>query len=414
MNQTTNTVKPTIDVLSLTFSIARLTGGLYFSVRGLTEALLLNEHVNARVITLEGGWGERLSQAELDDWKPLNPRIFPCWWPRKLGYSPKILPALKEIAPDIIHCHGLWHYELVAASKYCRQNRIPWLVSSHGMLDDWALRNKGWKKRVAGWLYHDAALSNATCIRALCGAEADAIRQAGFKNPICIIPNGVDLPDERLDVKLHSPADGWASGKRILLFLGRIAPKKGLVNLIHAWGKTRADNTKLADDWVLIIAGMGESGHEAEIRRLVEELGLGRNVLFPGPQYGPAKTSLLYSASAFILPSYSEGLPMGILDAWAHRLPVLMTPQCNLPEGFTAGAAIQILPTVEDIQRGLLQMFEMSPGQLAGMGGKGRCLVSEHFTWPRIASQMREVYDWMLGGGAAPACVRFSPFFLQA
>jgi glycosyltransferase involved in cell wall biosynthesis len=434
MTKTTNTVKATIMCSSLTFSIARLTGGLYFGVRELVLALL-NERVNGDVITLEGGWGERLSQAELDDWKSLNARIFPCSWPRKLGYSPKILPALKETAPDIIHCHGLWHYHLVAASKYCRQNKIPWVVSSHGMLDDWALRNKGWKKRVAGWLYHDAAMSNASCIRALCVPEADAIRRSGFKNPICIIPNGVDLPDERLDVKLHSQADGWASGKRILLFLGRIAPKKGLVNLIHAWSKARADNPKLAEGWVLVIAGMDEGSHEAELRRLCDELGIAWrdvctggttgqqdnvttgprsvvsgqwSVVFLGPQYGPAKTSLLHSASAFILPSYSEGLPMGILEAWAYRLPVLMTPQCNLPEGVTAGAAIQILPTTEDIQRSLLQMFAMSAGQLAGMGGKGRCLVSEHFTWPLVAGQMREVYDWMLGGGGAPECVRFS------
>ena len=257
-------------------------------------------------------------------------------------------------------------------------------------------------------------MSNATCIRALCGAEADAIRQSGFKNPICLIPNGVDLPDEPLDVTLHSPADGRASGKRILLFLGRIAPKKGLMNLIHAWSKARADNAKLADDWVLVIAGMDEAGHEAEIRRRVDELELGRNVLFPGQQYGPAKTSLFNSASAFILPSYSEGLPMGILDAWAHRLPVLMTPQCNLPEGFTANAAIRIEPSAESIAQGLEDLFRYPPSALRTLGDNGRQLVGEKFTWPRVASQMREVYDWMLGGGAAPACVQFNQPFLHA
>lgn len=407
MTRPTNTVKPTIDCVSLTFSIARLTGGLYFSVRELNQALL-NEHVTAYVITLEGGWGERLSQAELDDWKVLNPRIIPCYWPRKLGYSPKILPAIKEAAPSIIHCHGLWHYHMVAASKYSRQNRIPYLVSSHGMLDATALRNKGWKKRVASWLYHDAAMKNASCIRALCGAEAEAIRQSGFKNPICLIPNGVDLPDERMDVKLHSQADVLANGKRILLFLGRIAPKKGLVNLIHAWSNARKADAKLADDWVLVIAGMDEGGHEAELKRMVEKLELGRNVLFLGQQYGPAKTSLLYSASAFILPSCSEGLPMGILDAWAHRLPVLMTPQCNMPEGFKANAAIHIEPNVESIAHGLVDLFRHPPSTLRTLGDNGRQLVSEHFTWPRVASQMREVYDWLLGGGGAPECVRFS------
>ena len=397
----------------MTFSIARLTGGLYFGVEGLCKALS-NEHVETDLITLEGGWGERLSQEELDHWKNLNLCILPCSWPRKLGYSTKLLPALKETAPNLIHVHGLWHYQTVASSNYCRQNRIPWIVSPHGMLDEWALRNKGWKKSVASWLYHDAAMRRASCIRALCDAEVDAIRKSGLKNPICVVPNGVELPDEPLDVKLHPQVDAWANGKRILLFLGRIAPKKGLTNLIHAWSQARAKDAKLAADWVLVIAGMDEGGHEAGIRRMVQDLDLGRNVLLPGPQYGSAKTSLLYSASAFILPSYSEGLPMGILDAWAHRLPVLMTPQCNLQEGVTAGAALEILPTKEDIQRGLLQMFEMSAGQLAAMGANGRCLVNEHFTWPRIANRMREVYDWMLSGGAMPSCVRSASRSLMA
>jgi len=412
MTKKTETVKQAIRTAAMTFSIARLTGGLYFSVEGICKALL-NENVSSDVIALEGGWGEHLSQEELDHWKPLSLCIVPCSWPRKLGYSPRLLSALKEIAPSIVHIHGLWHYQSVAARKYCRQNRIPFVVSSHGMLDHWALRNKGWKKCMASWVYHDAAMKSAFCIRALCDAEVNAIRKSGFKNPVCVIPNGVELPNEAPDVKLHSQADGWAIGKRILLFLGRIAPKKGLINLILAWSKVRTEAAKLADDWVLVIAGMDEGGHEAEIRHIVEDLDLGRNVLLLGPQYGPAKTSLFYSASAFILPSYSEGLPMGILDAWAHGLPVLMTPQCNLQEGVTAGAAIHIVPTTEGIERGLLQMFEMSTGQLAGMGRNGRCLVSERFTWARVGSQMREVYDWMLGGGSLPACVQSTPCPLQ-
>ena len=72
-----------------------------------------------------------------------------------------------------------------------------------------------------------------------------------------------------MDVKLHSQADVLANGKRILLFLGRIAPKKGLVNLIHAWSNLRKADAKLADDWVLVIAGMDVRGHEAELKRMV-------------------------------------------------------------------------------------------------------------------------------------------------
>jgi poly(glycerol-phosphate) alpha-glucosyltransferase len=180
------------------------------------------------------------------------------------------------------------------------------------------------------------------------------------------------------------------------------------MNLVHAWSKVQRDCSKLAEGWVLVIAGMDEGGHEATIRQRVKELRLEKTILFPGQQYGPAKTSLFNSASAFILPSFSEGLPMGILDAWAHWLPVLMTPQCNLPEGFTANAAIRIEPSTESIGRGLEDLFRHPPSALQTLGNNGRQLVSEKFTWSRVASQMRDVYDWLLGGGEAPECVQIS------
>jgi len=99
-------------------------------------------------------------------------------------------------------------------------------------------------------------------------------------------------------------------------------------------------------------------------------------------------------------------LPMGILDAWAHGKPVLMTPECNLPEGFTANAAIRIEPGAESIAQGLEDLFRSPPSALRTMGDKGRQLVVEKFTWPRVAGQMRGVYDWLLGGGQKPECVQ--------
>jgi poly(glycerol-phosphate) alpha-glucosyltransferase len=97
---------------------------------------------------------------------------------------------------------------------------------------------------------------------------------------------------------------------------------------------------------------------------------------------------------------------MSVLEAWAYGLPVVMTPECNLPEGFAADAAIRIGTDTESIAQGLEALFSMSEGDLCKMGEKGRGLVKERFTWQTVAAQMREVYDWMLGGGVPPGCVR--------
>lgn len=96
---------------------------------------------------------------------------------------------------------------------------------------------------------------------------------------------------------------------------------------------------------------------------------------------------------------------MAVLEAWAYGKPVLMTPECNLPEGFAAGAALLIEPGAESIARALEDVFRAPPATLRTMGDKGRELVRDRFAWPNVASEMKAVYDWVLGGGSKPSCV---------
>lgn len=96
---------------------------------------------------------------------------------------------------------------------------------------------------------------------------------------------------------------------------------------------------------------------------------------------------------------------MVILEAWAYAKPVLMTPECNLPEGFAANAAIRIETTVESITAGLAELFRNPHSAIRNLGENGRQLVATRFTWPTIAQQMKSVYDWVLGGGPRPGCI---------
>lgn len=96
---------------------------------------------------------------------------------------------------------------------------------------------------------------------------------------------------------------------------------------------------------------------------------------------------------------------MAVLEAWAYAKPVLMTPECNLPEGFTANAAIQIEANPDSIARGLEDLFRVPSSALRVLGDNGRSLVATRFTWPKIAQDMKSVYDWVLGGGQKPVCV---------
>ena len=137
----------------------------------------------------------------------------------------------------------------------------------------------------------------------------------------------------------------------------------------------------------------------------MRQLGIVANVHFPGPQFGPAKAAAYHHADAFILPSLSEGLPMVVLEAWSHQLPVVMTPQCHLPEGFETGAAICTEPDMASIVAALEILFSMDQMERMRMGHRGHQLVAERFAWSKIGAQMHEVCRWLLGEANPPECL---------
>jgi len=407
-----------IRTANLTLSVSRNAGGLFESVRRLVQSLM-QSGMDVRVFGLH----DKFTVADLPAWAPVPVMAFKPTWPETFGYSPQFLEELINFEPDITHTHGIWVYTSIATNHYCRKMRAPYLISAHGMLDHWAVQNSRWKKAVAHFLYEGAHLRGAHCLRALCDAEARAIRDLGLANDIAVIPNGIDMPEfSPGGVEPGTPPwDGFVErGQKVLLYLGRVHPKKGIVNLIRAWAAVHQSEVRSQNSgWMLAIAGWDQGGHEYELKRLCDELEVAfadirspaaslrppPSVLFLGPQFDDAKTLCYRHCGAFVLPSFSEGVPMTVLEAWVHSKPVLMTPQCNLPEGFAAGAALKMDPSVESITNALNKMFRMTNVELAIMGSRGHALAAERFAWPRIAKQMTTLYEWILGGGSRPACV---------
>ena len=119
------------------------------------------------------------------------------------------------------------------------------------MLEPWPLQQSSFKKKVYRHLFLDKMLKNASCIHATSALEANNIRNLGFKNPIAIIPNGIDLKEYPVYNKKNK------STKK-LLFLSRIHPKKGVENLIIAFSKIDLEYT---DDWEVEIIGNGEKNY---------------------------------------------------------------------------------------------------------------------------------------------------------
>jgi poly(glycerol-phosphate) alpha-glucosyltransferase len=385
----------------LTGSVSRQAGGTFDAIR--RPAAIMAEKCCASIQVL--GTADQDTDADLSGWMPLKPETFNITGPRSFGYASGMAGALEQFQPQLQHVHGLWMYCSCVNLRYSKQQQTPYIISPHGMLDPWAIQNSAWKKRVAGMAFERRHLDRASCLHALCTSEVVAFRDFGLKNPVCVIPNGVDLPQRQ---GYAAPwAEQPASGKKILLYLGRLHPKKGLVNLLHAWKQFVGMDARTST-WVLALAGWDQEGHESELRNLVEELGLGYSVMFLGPQFAAGKQACYENADAYILPSFSEGLPMTVLEAWAYGLPVVMTPQCNIPEGFSENAAIKVEPNPADIAEGLRKLVSLSDTERKEMGCCGLSLVKKNFTWGKVAEEMYTVYQWLAGNGSLPSSVSFA------
>lgn len=91
---------------------------------------------------------------------------------------------------------------------------------------------------------------------------------------------------------------------------------------------------------------------------------------------------------------------MAVLEAWAHRLPVFMTRACHLPEGFEAGAAIEI-PVQPEAMAKLLALHLGAPS-LSALGTAGRALVEARFSWQSVGLQLDALYAWLAGERETP------------
>ena len=414
--------------VSLVGSVSRLAGGLFESVRRLHQELLrqnvktlkgeslkegtvrgdgVGTRGRSEKMTIEVlGLQDEFTETDLPAWRGVPVSTFKSYGLRSFGFAPGLARELILLKPELVHVHGLWQFSSLVVAGWQRFTRRPCLVSPHGMLDGWAVRHSRWKKRLAWSVYERQHLRAAACIRALCEAEARSIRRLGLTNPICIIPNGVDLPAEPSAL----PAEP-ALPVKVLLYLGRLHPKKGLSELLKGWAQLGSGH-----EWVLVIAGWDQDGHGRELQELANCLKLSwtdelrrvraeTSLVFAGPQYGEAKRAWLAKCDAFVIPSRSEGLPMAVLEAWAHAKPVLMTPQCNLPEGFATGSALAIDSSPDAIAAGLKLLLGMNDEARDRIGKRGRELVSQRFAWPQVATDLRAVYDWITKTGAQPGCV---------
>ena len=305
--------------------------------------------------------------------------------------------VVQRVEPDIVHLHGIWSMALHRCAVACMRLGIKYVIAPRGMLEPWSLQQKWLKKRIARFLYQDRDLKCAAALHATAESEAEQFRKLGFKNPIIVSPNGVNVPKYFSRVERVERVE-----KRRVLFVSRMHPKKGVMELVEAWGKSVKEKVKSEGDWVCelvyTVNGEFEKEYESRVKARVKKLGLGDQFIFTGALDDEAKWKSYGRSNLFVLPTYSENFGIVVAEALWAGVPVITTrgtPWKDLEE-HKCGWWIDI--GVESLADALAVAMSHDDAQLREMGARGRSLVEEKYTWDAVVNAMVKGYEEVLNG----------------
>ena len=316
----------------------------------------------------------------------------PVWVPE---YRSKLLDVISEKDNLVIHDNGIWLPYSGVLHNLAHKHNIPVITSIHGMLEPWPMRYGRIRKLAAWHIYQKNRLEKNVLLHATSNVEAENLRKLGLHLPIAVIPDGTIIPEQ---ASLPKPE---RSSKKTMLFLSRIHPKKGLLNLVKAIDYLRPS------DWKVVIAGYDENNYQSIVEKAVQDTGLKDYFTFVGPVDDEQKWGLYNSADLFILPTHSENFGIVIPEALAAETPVITTRGTPWKELIEYNCGWWVEPTVLDLIDSLENAFSLDDQQLKQMGKNGRMLVEEKYSWPAVAKGLNDVYQWMLKKGPKPENILF-------
>ncbi|MGA2270704.1 MAG: glycosyltransferase [Bryobacteraceae bacterium] len=305
--------------------------------------------------------------------------------PEFLCASSDLREHLRTHTYDYLHHHALWLRTLHYTCQAGRATGARWVISPRGMLSDWSWRHRRWKKWLAARLVHPGAFAQTNGWHATSAAEADDIRRRGFSQPICVAPNGVEVPVAEELTRAH---EVWSqlcpavAARPVALFYSRFHRKKRLLELIDLWIDIAPK------EWLLLVAGIPqEYTVESLTNYVLRHSAQDRIVVFDGsdrpPPYGVA--------SLFLLPSHTENFGLVVAEAMAWGVPVLVTDTTPWAE-ISAQNAGWCVPW-KNYGAALRQAIAESTDRLEQRGARARDWVLARYSWEQAARPLAGFYE---------------------
>jgi glycosyltransferase involved in cell wall biosynthesis len=306
---------------------------------------------------------------------------------------------------DIVHFNEIWHISFIKIMMLCQKYEKPYIVTPRASLmlaDVNRTYFKIFKKYIAWHLYMKRNLKNASGFHVTAKNELDDLSQFGFDTQVAVCPNGINLKEyiKKIDRRVVNKLFPRAENKKILLFFSRIAPKKGLLLLAHAWERIAKDNT----DWYLLIVGPDDENYWPQVKSILDQSEPGS---YARSDYlkGDARMAVLQHADIFVLPTYWENFGIVVAESLMAETPVITTTKTPWTELEAIGSGWTIEPSKAALEHILRKAMALDKQTLQHMGQKGREYVSEYFDWRNIAIDMKKYYTYILGKSRKPEFV---------
>jgi glycosyltransferase involved in cell wall biosynthesis len=313
-----------------------------------------------------------------------------------LARHPDLTEAVGEAvaAADVVHVHALWEEIQHQAARDCRLSGKPYLIRPCGMLDPWSLRQSRLKKALYLFWRLRRHLNAATALHFTSAAERDGTARLRLRAPAIVEPNGIDVNEYA-----HLPPRGtfrprWGvpAERLMLLFLGRLHPKKGLDLLLPAFAP-------LAEAATLVVAGPGEDDYRGRLEAEATRLGIAGRVVFTGMLLGSDKLAAFADADLFVLPSYQENFGIAVAEAMAAGLPVVISDQVNIHAEVAAAGAGGVVPTDTAALSAELTRWVYDDSLRRSAGLRAREFAFGRYDWAAIADRWLGHYQRLVGGG---------------
>ena len=243
----------------------------------------------------------------------------------------EFISYVTNLKPDVVIFHGVYYWQYIQFSKYCKRHKIKYLITFHGGDNSYTARKGYIKKKIADILSFNNFIRNASATIYLSEEEKSRALKTAINNRNLIIPNGINA---KKTIEKHVCED-----KIRVLFFGRIDYyHKGMDLLLDAIHKISC-MPECRNIHFNICGPISSKSFKRDICGLNEVLSY-----YPPIYSDDAKESLYRSNDIFILTSRLEGMPMGVLEAMSYGLPCIITPNTNMVDLVKSNDAGWITP----------------------------------------------------------------------